>query len=103
MLSWFSNPGQIIQVVVATVAAAVGLVLAVKQDFIPIQIALVLVGLAVVVIWLLLRKFRAPIAIVVENAVRSSPDNPQLSSLLPEKFTAKWSTETIKLKKGERW
>jgi hypothetical protein len=100
MSSWFSNRGQIVQVVVAITAAVIGLLAAVRQDYIKVEFAIALVFLAILALWLLFRRFEGQIAKVMGSV---EPTHSQTLSLLPEKFTAKWSQETIKLRKGERW
>jgi hypothetical protein len=108
MSDWFSNRGQIVQVITAITGALVGLLVAVKQQYIPVEYAVVLALAAVWALWFLLQTFERRIAKVVGGdqpleCVERPPDFSTTSSLLPEKFTAKWLFETIKLKKGERW
>jgi len=119
MNTWFSNRGQIVQVVAAALAVSVALFVAAKQDFIRIDLALALGAITVLIIYILFSKHdvgrsaipvsreSAPLAPALTSAPVSVPSSASaatesLSALFRDRPVL-WGSENVRLRKGERW
>jgi hypothetical protein len=102
MSDWFSNRGQIVQVVAATLAVALALFAAVKQDYIKVELAVAVVLCTASLLYFLFRSYES--AASESSAALPIPTTTSShTALLSEKSTATWSSETMRLHKGERW